>query len=262
MGLRHSGADQTRFTDAGGVRLAYDLSGAGEPPLVFVHGWSCDRTYFEPQLRHFAARHVVAALDLRGHGESSPASRYGTDTFAADVLAVAADVGMTHPVIVGHSFGGLVALTCAARADAVRGVVLVDPAPLLDGRGKAFFARSARAVASDHNGSWRAAFAERLFAEHDTVRRAETIARIAAAPVSVSAATWQAIVDFDGAAVLPHVRVPVLLISAGEPEPGVAERIANVTVARTGGAGHFIQLQVPDQVNAMIERFLELLLQH
>jgi pimeloyl-ACP methyl ester carboxylesterase len=54
----------------------------------------------------------------------------------------------------------------------------------------------------------------------------------------------------------------VLLISAGEPEPGVAERIANVTVARTAGAGHFIQLQIPDQVNAMIDRFLELLLQH
>jgi pimeloyl-ACP methyl ester carboxylesterase len=63
MGPRHSGADQARFTDAGDVRLAYNLSGGGEPPLVFVHGWSCDRTYFEPQFRHFAARHAVAALD-------------------------------------------------------------------------------------------------------------------------------------------------------------------------------------------------------
>jgi pimeloyl-ACP methyl ester carboxylesterase len=58
---------------------------------------------------------------------------------------------------------------------------------------------------------------------------------------------------------LPRVRVPVLVITAGEPEADLGERIADLTLGRTVGAGHFVQLEVPDQVNAMIERFLALL---
>jgi len=243
----------TRRTDTG---IAYDRAGAGEPPLLFVHGWSCDRTYFEPQVRHFAARHAVIALDLRGHGESGRAAVYDIDAFADDVLAVAADTGLQRPVVVGHSLGGLIALACAARPDAVRAAVLVDPAPVLDGRGKAFFARSVPAVAADEDGSWRAAFAARLFGPNDTARRDETIAAVRAAPLPIASATWQAIAEFDGAAVLPRVHVPVLLITAGEPESGVAEQLSDVTQGRTAGAGHFVQLEVPDQVTAMIERFL------
>ena len=250
----------TRFTDGADVRVAYDLAGAGDPPLVFVHGWSCDRSYSEPQFRHFAAHHAVAALDLRGHGASDAPPpeqfRYDTDAFADDVLAVVGHADLQRPVVVGHSLGALVALTCAARSGAVRAAVLVDPAPILEGRGKAFFARSVPAVAADEDGSWRAAFAARLFGPDDTARREETIGGVRATPLPIAAAAWQAIADFDGAAVLPRVRVPVLLISAGEPEAGVADLLQNVTLGRTVGAGHFIQLEVPDQVNAMIERFL------
>jgi pimeloyl-ACP methyl ester carboxylesterase len=236
--------------------IAYEAAGSGDPPLVFVHGWCCDRTYFAPQFRYFADRHAVVALDLRGHGESSGTADT-TEAFARDVLAVAA--ALPAPVVVGHSMGALVALACAARPGAVRAAVLVDPAPILDGRGKAYFARSLPEVAADQDGSWRARFAARLFRPTDSVRRDETVAGMSAAPLATAVAGWQAIVDFDPASVLPRVHVPVLVISAGEPEAGLAEHIADLTFGRTVGAGHFVQLEVPDQVNAMIERFLTLL---
>jgi pimeloyl-ACP methyl ester carboxylesterase len=235
--------------------IAYEQAGSGDPPLVFVHGWCCDRTYFAPQFRYFAARQTVVALDLRGHGESS-ATADTTETFADNVRTITA--ALPAPVVVGHSMGALVALACAARG-AVRAAVLVDPAPILDGRGKAYFARSLPDVASDHDGSWRARFAARLFRPTDSVRRDETVARMSAAPLTTAVSGWQAILDFDAAAVLPRVHVPVLVISAGEPEAGLGERIADLTLGRTVGAGHFVQLEVPDQVNAMIERFLALL---
>jgi pimeloyl-ACP methyl ester carboxylesterase len=111
----------TRFASAAGVRLAYDLAGAGDPPMVFVHGWCCDRSYFAPQITHFSASHAVAAVDLRGHGESDrPAPGPGTydiAVLAQDVLAVAAAAGLGQPVLVGHSLGALAGLVCAARPD-------------------------------------------------------------------------------------------------------------------------------------------------
>jgi len=74
-----------------GIRLVYDTAGAGDPPMIFIHGWCCDRSFFAPQLAHFAAGHAVAAMDLRGHGDSGrPEPRpgvYDMDVLADDVLS-------------------------------------------------------------------------------------------------------------------------------------------------------------------------------
>src|SRR5262245_8081466 len=148
---------------ADGVRLAYDTAGRGEPPAVFVHGWSGDRSYFAPQVTHFADRHAVATLDLRGHGESGcpepgrPGS-YEVAAFADDTLAVAEATGLHRPVVVGHSLGGLAALACAARPSAVRTAVMVNPALALGEPARAFFSASVEAVAADRDSAWRAGF--------------------------------------------------------------------------------------------------------
>ena len=65
--------------------------------------------------------------------------------------------------------------------------------------------------------------------------------------------------DWDGEAARRACRVPVLHIAADDPINDAAALRALNPIIRTGqtvGAGHFNQLQVPEQVNAMIERFL------
>ena len=113
----------TERIERNGVTLTYDTAGRGDPPIVFVHGWSCDRSYFAPQFEHFAARHAVAALDLRGHGDSSvpepAAGTYEIDALADDVLAVAGAAGFDRPVVVGHSMGGVTVLV-GDKSGAVR----------------------------------------------------------------------------------------------------------------------------------------------
>ena len=63
----------------------------------------------------------------------------GTGLSPADVLAVARAAGLGRPVLVGHSLGALIGLACAARAGAIRALVMVDPAPITNERAKAFF---------------------------------------------------------------------------------------------------------------------------
>ena len=53
-----------------GTPISYEIYGAGESTLVFVHGWSCDARYWRAQLPHFAENHRVVMLDLAGHGHS------------------------------------------------------------------------------------------------------------------------------------------------------------------------------------------------
>jgi pimeloyl-ACP methyl ester carboxylesterase len=254
---------ERNVVERGGVTLSYDTGGDGDPAIVFVHGWSCDRSYFAPQRDHFAPRHRVVSLDLRGHGTSGRPEPglgvYEIETFADDVLAVAAAAGLERPVVVGHSLGGVIALACASRAGAVRAAVMVDPAPILNPAVKAFIGQAADAVAADADTSWRRAFVQGMFLPTDTARRDEIVSGMAEMPTAVAAASLRAIASFDGAAAFAAVAVPVLAIGAASPtdsSAGLRAACPTLTYGQTVGAGHFNQLEVPEQVNPMIERFL------
>src|SRR5207245_8301950 len=93
--------------DRDGVKLFYEASGSGDPPFVFVHGWTCNHTHFAPQIEHFAKDHRVVAVDLRGHGASgAPTQPYTVAAFADDVVWLCDALRIERPVLVGHSMGG------------------------------------------------------------------------------------------------------------------------------------------------------------
>jgi pimeloyl-ACP methyl ester carboxylesterase len=270
IAIRHAGEGpgagggiMTGAVTRDGVRLVYETAGEGEPPVIFVHGWCCDRSFFAPQFAHFAARHAVAALDLRGHGESGRAARaadgYRIETLASDVLAVAEAAGFSQPVLAGHSLGALIGLACAAQPGAIRALLMIDPAPITNDAVKTFFLDSAPAVAADGDGAWRGQFVASMFLPSDRTRRAEIIGGMARVPPDIAAAAMRAMGEFDGAAALAAATVPVLSIGSAVPTNSSADLRAlcpSITIGQTVGSGHFLQLQVPDQVNAMMERFL------
>jgi len=97
-----------------GVEIVYSAAGAGEPALVFVHGGLADRTFWDAQLKAFAGRHRVLALDLAGHGESGTnRKKWGIPEFGADVRAVVDAEKPKHVIIMGNSLGGPVAIEAA-----------------------------------------------------------------------------------------------------------------------------------------------------
>lgn len=89
--------------------ISYEVYGAGEPTLVFVHGWSCDARYWSEQLPYFSKNHRVVILDLAGHGHSGTGRRqYTMKAFGEDVQAVTEATGGTNVILIGHSMGGSV----------------------------------------------------------------------------------------------------------------------------------------------------------
>ena len=100
----------SRFAKLGGSRVHYKSYGKGNEALVFVHGWTCDMTFWDPQVSAFEARTRVIAIDLPGHGKSDkPQVSYTMDLFASAVDAVLQDAGVERAVLVGHSMGTPVA---------------------------------------------------------------------------------------------------------------------------------------------------------
>jgi pimeloyl-ACP methyl ester carboxylesterase len=116
-----------RFVDNGGVRLSVrDYGGAG-PAVVLVHGGPGQNLAtwddFAPLL---TPRCHVAALDMRGNGLSGNAPDYSYPALVSDIHAVVEHLGLLRPVIVGHSWGGQLAVYYASRFSTCRGVVGID----------------------------------------------------------------------------------------------------------------------------------------
>ncbi len=111
-----------------GIPIAYEQYGAGEPTLVFVHGWSCDSRYWRAQIDHFAKKYRVVVLDLAGHGHSGlTRNRYTMQAFGQDVRAVVEAVGGKTVILVGHSMGGqVIAEAARLMPDRVIGLIGVD----------------------------------------------------------------------------------------------------------------------------------------
>jgi pimeloyl-ACP methyl ester carboxylesterase len=108
------------------------FSSGGGPPLVLVHGASADHTTFRVVGPRFARRFTVHAVDRRGRGASDDAPAYAVEREFEDVAAVAEAIAAdaaTPVVVVGHSFGGRVALGGALRTVAIRAVVCYEGAP-------------------------------------------------------------------------------------------------------------------------------------
>ena len=115
-------------TSADQVAIKYETAGRGEPALVFVHCWTCNRSYWDQQVEHFKGRNQVVRIDLAGHGESGKERKdYTIEAFGGDVTAVVEKLGLKKVVLVGHSMGGPVSVQAAKQlGDRVVGVVGVD----------------------------------------------------------------------------------------------------------------------------------------
>ena len=110
------------------IPISFEIYGAGEPTLVFVHGWSCDARYWRAQVPHFSKSHRVVTLDLAGHGHSGTKRlQYSMSAFGEDVQAVTEATGSNRVILLGHSMGGsVIAEAARLMPDRVIGLIAVD----------------------------------------------------------------------------------------------------------------------------------------
>jgi pimeloyl-ACP methyl ester carboxylesterase len=99
-------------------------------PVLFIHSLAGNGGQWALQLDHLHRHRRAVAIDLRGHGESDPAEDgdYSIQALAADVAAVADQLGLRRFLLAGHSLGAAVAIEYAGHhPDRVAGLLLVDP---------------------------------------------------------------------------------------------------------------------------------------
>ncbi|NHC25320.1 alpha/beta fold hydrolase [Nocardioides sp. IC4_145] len=96
-----------------GHRRAFVKVGTG-PALLLLHGLGCNHTTWEPVIDLLARRYTVIAPDLLGHGQSDkPRADYSLGGFANGMRDLLTVLGIEQATVVGHSFGGGVAMQFA-----------------------------------------------------------------------------------------------------------------------------------------------------
>jgi len=204
----------------------------------------------------------VTALDLRGCGKSDrPPDGYAIPDLADDVTGFCRTVGIERPIVVGHSLGGMIAVELAGRHPSLpRALVLVDPGPIdWDPEMCRRFDTFAEQLAGPDGEEIRRRYVENMGA-CDPELALSIADMMSVVPLPIATAIIQQLTAWDGAEAMARCDVPTLPLRTelDAEDLRLVEIKPHMTVGVTVGAGHFHQLEVTDQVNAMIERFLKM----
>jgi len=243
---------------ADGIPISFEATGSGTRALVFVHGWSCDRTYWRHQVPEFAEASRVVAIDLAGHGASGAGrTSWSMPSFGADVVAVADALKLQDMVLIGHSMGGDVSVEAAlSLGDRVAGIVWVDTyhrltEPETSEQVAAFLDPFRR----DFVGTTRA-LVQRMFPSVADAGLVEQVAgAMSAAPPDIAFDTLHHAFINEGPvmAALPSLHVPVVAINADyQPTDEASLRRYGVETVVGSEVGHFLMLEDPDQFNRLL----------
>jgi pimeloyl-ACP methyl ester carboxylesterase len=241
-----------------GTRIAYELIGSGRPALVLVHGWSCDRTYWNAQLEALSRNFTIVTVDLAGHGESECCREtWSIAAFGSDVALIVTLNSLEDVVLVGHSMGGDVILEAARRLSTrVRGLIWIDTY-------RALPETSSSEDVQRRMGPFRANFAEEtsrfvrtMFGVDADPSLVERIARdMSAAPVDVALEVMEAAWTFGPAvpALLSELRLPLIAINPDNSSTDVDSlHSRGIDVQLMPGVGHFPMLENPHAFNLQL----------
>ncbi len=251
---------------ADGVSIAFEVRGEGEPALVFVHGWCCDRSYWDAQLPHFSQKYKVVALDLAGHGESGLDRKEWTmEAFGVDVVAVVEKLALDQVVLIGHSMGGPVILEAARRMpEHVTGLVGVDTLQNFEDKlTQEQIEEMLTPLRSDFAEATRN-FVPTMFTPNSDPALVEKIATdMSSAPQEVGLGAMQGYIDFhnnEKMRVLQEVHAPITCISSDKYPTNVEtnRRYAPSFQAKImSGVGHFNMIEDPETFNRLLEETVQ-----
>ncbi|MDE6130242.1 MAG: alpha/beta hydrolase [Muribaculaceae bacterium] len=244
----------------GGTRLAYTVSGEGNP-MILMHGWGCNADTLASVEKTAAESHKVYNIDFPGFGKSpEPEQVWGVEDYTRTVENFVRTLGIERPVLLGHSFGGRVGLLYASRNPVDR-LILVDAAGVKPKRPLSYYVKV-------YSFKLMKRIYTLIYGKEGARRRIEAErARRGSADYNAASPRMRAIlskvVNEDLCHVMPDIKAPTLLIY-GENDTATpvrdARRIESL-VPDAGlvvfpGCGHYSFLDNPYQFAAVLRSFL------
>jgi 3-oxoadipate enol-lactonase len=257
--------------------LSYEILGRGEPAIVFVHGLGADHVEFQHQIEHFAPRHFCIALDLRGFGLSSAEGELSIRRSVKDLELLVDTLGLDRFILVGHSMGTMISYAYTVdHPERVERLVIVGGTAAISQSPFVFLGMQLLPVAGPYLLETHRRWIVKHLALNISMRSEIASPRIVDHylgdnPRMFSGQFYdscmhyvQDIARFDIRRRIRGIHCPVLLIH-GALDPGISVNSAvaarlelpNATLRIIPTCGHSPNVESPDQVNRMMEEFIE-----
>ena len=247
-----------------GMKINYDCRGEGDL-VVLLHGWGANITLFEKIMGFVSTKYKVLAMDMPGFGLSSePSEPWNVDDYVAFVVEFLKDYDTKNVILLGHSFGGRVAIKLCSldpKPFDVQKVILVDSAGVMPQKSsleKSSVMKLAKKVLGSETVNKLAPNAV------EKLKKMRGSADYnAASPIMRK--TLVNVVNEDLTALMPNMTMPVLLVwgSADTATPISDARLMEQLMPEAGlavfeGAGHYSFLEQPDRFNRVLSVFLKI----
>ncbi len=253
-----------------GTPISYEIYGAGEPSLVFVHGWSCDARYWREQLPHFSKNHRVVVLDLAGHGHSgSTRSQYTMKSFGEDVQAVTEATNSRRIILIGHSMGGsVIAEAARLMSNRVIGLIGIDTLENIEyPMTRKELEMMIAPLEKDFRTGSRQFVKEMISPNTDPQLREWILLDISAAPPAVALSAMNDMmsqyITGEAAKVFEEIRIPVITVN-GDLWPVNYEanrrHMFSFDAIVLKEADHFLMLDRPDEFNRALENAIHMII--
>lgn len=242
-----------------------DVKGSGRP-MILIPGLSSPGSVWDGTIAHFEKRYECHRLTLAGFAGEKPIDGPLLPTVKRELADYIRAKKLARPIVVGHSLGGFLAFWLAStEPDLVGAVVAVDGLP---------FAPAAMGAITpeqiDQMMKYIASQTPEQFAMQTRmslgmmITRKEDLERVTAAAVKTDAAmaarAMRELMTTDLRDQVANIKVPVLLIGAGNAHEAYAKQIASIPrheLVMAKDAKHFVMLDAPDFFYATIEKFLQ-----
>ena len=241
------------------IPLSYTVQGSGEPALVFVHCWCCDKTYWKNQVPYFEKKYTVVTLDLAGHGASGLGRKdYTIESFGADVASVVNALGLTKVILIGHSMGGDVNLEAARRLSGkVIALVGVDTyQDFADRIPPEQRAKYIDAFTANFEGVTEKFVRSMFPAKADTALETSIASDMASESPRVGISAFKNMMDYDPLPAVKELRIPIKCVNADlwvTNVEGNKKLAYSFDVKYMPGHGHFLLLEDPATFNKLLD---------
>src|SRR5689334_19590625 len=247
-----------------GIPIHYSVAGKGDPALVFIHCWGCNRNFWENQVAEFSKTNRVVTIDLPGHGESGAGrTNWSIESYGDDVKTVVTKLGLKRVVLVGSSMGGPIALEAAKRMP--DNVVAIVPVDSLQNVEVSITAEQADAVikqmTADYKNSTTALLNQFFFSPNTPEAvKARVINEALSRQPETAVAILKGIFAYKPGPTLKEIKVPIKAINA-DLNPTMVEinrkYAPQFDVVIIKGTGHYPMLEDPARFNQMLADILK-----
>ncbi len=246
-----------------GVKLFYKLWGEGQNVFIFIHGVGGDHHILSKEANYFSKKARVLSLDLRGHGQSDkPNQSYTIEDYAQDIAFLCKHTRIKQAIVVAHSMGGNIALELSRQfPQLVSALIFLDVNLFIPEQQLIFLLKTIEALKDHFSQALDAIISARtLVTDRHTAFVKKSFSNT---PQQVWVSSLESMIAWDKEKAqesVHHCSCPILYIEGPKCILGLsifeASYPSQLVRGKIVGAGHFFPIEIPEQVNVMIDRFI------